>query len=296
MEAHDPAVTTVHRFDAIESGLTEASSWAGWLANDANRIALTERLDALVSPSGILSLDVFDTLVIRDDVSELTRFVEIGARMAEIVAANHPTHRPSALDAFVARDLGTRASYRASTPVDGVREGSLTEIHRTASRILTESDALAGAFIDAELGYETARLTPNPFLLDYAGRHRARGGRVLLLSDMYMHAEQIAALLRAIGVTDDLYDTLISSADTKLSKASGGVFAIAEDRLSAGPDDICHVGDSLHGDFRQPKARGWRALHLPVPAARISARRADHIATLSHLREHGLDSDIAVPG
>ncbi len=296
MAADDASVTTVHRFDALEGGITEAGSWVGWLADDANRIALAERLHALVSPSGILSLDVFDTLVIRDDVSELSRFVEIGARMADIVRMHRPTHRLTALDAFVARDLGTKASYRASTPVDGVREGSLTEIHRTASRILTGSDVYADAFIDAELRYEAGRLSPNPFLLDYANQHRARGGRVLLLSDMYMHAEQIAALLHAVGVSDDRYDTLISSADTKLSKASGGVFAIAEERLGVGPGDICHVGDSLHGDFRQPKARGWRALHLPVPDSRIRARRADHIATLARLREHGLDSDIAVPG
>ena len=165
-------LVSIHRFDSLERKLTAASSREKLFASKSFKSTLSEKLDTLLDGEGmVLSLDVFDTLLMRDNSSELTRFYEIGERMAEIAnddvsrlrrgsRKTHSTHSVSGVDAFLARMFGTNASYRASTPVKGCREGSLNEIHITASRLLTGADKLADAFVDAELDYETGFTIP----------------------------------------------------------------------------------------------------------------------------------------
>jgi hypothetical protein len=135
--------------------------------------ALEARLDALMPENGILSLDVFDKFLVRDNSSELTRFVEIGTRMVAHAGGVAP------IDAFLARYLGTKASYRAGSRVNSCGEGSLTEIHRVASRLVGYEEGLAGAFVEIELDRETERLSVNAPLLGYIRRHRDRGGKVI---------------------------------------------------------------------------------------------------------------------
>lgn len=291
------AEATFSRFDEIETRLTTAPRGRSPLFADAEFCAtLADRLHALLDGQRILSLDVFDTLVLRDNSSELTRFHEIGGLMAEIVREN--TGRDvSQADALVARHLGTRATYRASRPVQGHREGSLTELHRTASRILTGSTDMAEAFIEAELSNEAKRIVPNPFLAAFVAEYRKNGGTVILITDMYMHAAQVADLLGRVGLPADGHDLLVASADTKLSKASGTIFPLIEARLNAGPERFLHLGDSYRGDFAQPIRIGWRAMHLPLARFDIIERRRDHLATEAALAaRHGLRVDVAMPG
>jgi FMN phosphatase YigB (HAD superfamily) len=268
------------RFDTIEAELAQTTDRQALLGNRRFRRALFARLDDLLldddGKPGLLSLDVFDTLLLRDGSSELRRFGEIGARMAAASGSDvHP------VDAFVARHLGTKASYRAGPRVDGCGEGSLVEIHRTAARILGLPAELAETFIEAEIDTEAGHVHANTLLVSYIRRHQARGGQTVLISDMYMHAPHIAELLARAGIRNDLFDAIYSSADTKVSKASGGIFErVAE---AAGCPIVLHVGDSLRNDFLNPRAFGWRAVLLPIPDALLSERHRDHDACLAEL-------------
>ncbi len=301
-------VTSIYRFDDIAGTLTAAASRRQLMACKDFAMLLARDLDSMLSDEdSVLSLDIFDTLLIRDNSSEFTRFFEIGQRMADIVNAASKTAKTAktgkgkasavaGVDAFLARYFGTRASYRASTPIKGCREGSLSEIHATASRMLIGSAALTDAFIEAELTYEATRMEPSRLLLDLVKRHKARKGRSVLLTDMYMHKYQVESLLGKLGLDPAVFDLIVSSADTKVSKASGGVFKIVEQALKAAPSCFLHVGDSLRGDFQKPIEHGWRAVHLPIPDTEIVARRKDHLKTASMLAsKHGISVDIAIP-
>ena len=289
-------VSAYYRFDEIEGQLAKAPTGRHQLfSNQEFQKQLGERLDALLAGGKILSLDVFDTLVLRDNSSELTRFYEIGGRMAEIASAS-TGEEVSQLDAFVARHLGTKATYRASKRQQGCREGSLTELHRTASRILVGSDDLTNDFVSAELAYEAERIVPNPFLVPYITKYRDAGGKVALITDMYMHAEQVSSLLEALEIATDSHDFLISSADSKVSKASGGIFTLVEQEFDAQPEQFVHLGDSFRGDVAKPIGNGWTAMHLPVSEFDIVERRRDHLETQQMLSErHNLTIDVAMP-
>jgi FMN phosphatase YigB (HAD superfamily) len=238
---------------------------------------------------------VFDTLLLRDDSSELTRFREIAERMAELASARLDRD-VRAIDALLARHLGTKATYRAAPTAQGCREGSLADIHRVASRLLTGGDDLAAAFLAAELEVEAGRLSPNPALVAQMARARAAGMRVVLITDMYMHAEHVAELLARHGIAPDRYDRLFSSADTRVSKAAGLIFPLVEQALDRPGPAFAHVGDSLRGDFVAPVRQGWAAQHLPLSRTDIRARRACHAATARALdAAHGIALDVAVP-
>ena len=285
----------VVRFDGIETALTAAADRAALFADPAFAARLQARLDALAEGRAVLSLDVFDTLLLRDRSSELTRFHEIAGRMAGIAGqALGREVRP--VDALLARHLGTRATYRAAPTLQGAREGSARELHRTASRLLAGDDRLAGAFLAAELDVEETRVAPNPFLAGYLARFRARGGTAILITDMYLHAEHVADLLARHGIGPASYDGLFSSADTRVSKASGQLFAHVAEALGRAPEAFLHVGDSLTGDFANPIRAGWAAQHLPLAEAELSARREDHVATARLLDDRfGLRLDVEMP-
>ncbi|RDC71406.1 hypothetical protein DLJ49_14435 [Rhodovulum sp. 12E13] len=286
---------TLHRLDALETELTEAADRVALFADRGFAARLGDRLETLCRGRQVLSLDVFDTLLLRDGSSELTRFHEIADRMAH-VAADRLGREVRTVDALVARHLGTRATYRAAPTAQGCREGSLTELHRTASRLLAGDDRLTEAFVAAELDVEEGRLSPNPALLAQIDRMREAGRKVVLITDMYMHAEHVADLLARHGIAPDRYDRLFSSADTRVSKASGLIFPLVEAALGLPPTAFVHAGDSMQGDFAQPARRGWAALHLPLSRAELVARRTCHIASARALDEaHAIALDIALP-
>lgn len=285
------------RFDKLESALANCPSRRELFASGQIADELRRRLKGFGLPDRyVLSLDVFDTLLLRDQTSELSRFYRFGARMAELANKTVERARISQLDAFLARHLGTKASYRAGTVIEGHREGSIKEIHRVASSLLVGDARLSDAFVAAELAFEAETLTLNPVLVEFMGEHHANGGRVVLVSDMYMHAEHIAELLDRAGLDRGLYNVIVSSADEKLSKSSGALFPLVEKRIGAVPGTIAHIGDSLVGDYQNAKRAGWQAIHLPLSRTDIRQRLADHIKTATFLaRSHGIRIDIAPP-
>lgn len=287
--------TEIVRFDAIESEMSAASDRAKLFSDACFQEKLNLRLLEMCAGVKVISVDVFDTLLWRDDSSEATRFYEIAALMANIANKNI-ARKVRQIDAFVARHLGVKVSYRASDRVSGAREGSLTEIHKVASRLMVGDLSLSEEFVCAEIDYEKEKLTRNEFLYDFIKRMKCDGYRIAILSDMYMHQDQIELLLQHVGIIDADYDLILSSADTKVSKASGGIFPIAEKRLDCRPNEFLHLGDSYLGDFRRPLQRGWRAMHLPIPVTSVSRRRADHVRTANKISsEFGVVVDIKLP-
>lgn len=289
-------ISRYFRFDELERQLGEAPEGRAKLfTQPAFKTELETRLDAMLDGEKILSLDVFDTLILRDNSSEITRFYEIAGIMAAIVSAQ-VGREVSQVDAFVARYLGTKATYRASRTVRGCREGSLREMHATASRLLTGTSAHMEDFIESEIGYEANRIEVNSFLSSYMQAYRSAGGKVVLVTDMYMHAEHVSKLLALLGLPSESYDFLVSSADSKVSKASGLIFPLVEAEMQADPDRFVHLGDSFRGDVAQPIRRGWQALHLPLSNFDQLARARDHLKTQHMLAaEHKISLDIANP-
>lgn len=276
----------IHRFGDLQRILTDAESRTEAFSHAEFVSLFRDKIQEQVSESKILSLDVFDTFLMRDNSSELFRFWEVAQNISEVIKID-----PA--ECLMARYLGVRASYRLGERVMGCREGSLLEIHKVASNLLIGSPRLAEEFVQIELECEIKRLVPNELLIDIVENASVP---VILLSDMYAHAEHIEAMLNGLGVSSDLFHTIISSADTQVSKHSGRIFNVVENKLGMNSSDFFHFGDAFRGDFVQPKLNGWNAMHLPVPSREVALRREDHFQTAEMLlREFEIELDIKAP-
>lgn len=273
-------------FGFLQRMLTQAESRKALFEDKTFIDNLKGEIDEQIQVSEILSLDVFDTFLLRDNTSELFRFWEVAKNVSKII-----DREP--IECLMARYLATKASYRLGERVSGCREGSLTEIHSSVSNLLTGDIRYTEEFVQVELECEAKRLTPNTALIEVIEQSPVP---VILLSDMYAHAEQIKDILILIGIDTEMFNDVISSADTQVSKNSGKIFRSVEKRLNKKPSNFLHIGDAFRGDYSQAKLNGWNAIHLPIPMSEINKRKKDHYETIEFLRnQHNFEIEINAP-
>lgn len=270
----------IERFGALEEAMAAAADHAAFFADPA-AAELEASLNTRLAEVDVLSLDVFDTVLLRDGSSELERFSETAGRFVEIFPG------VTVQSATMARVLAASDAYRFGAPVQGTTEGRLEEIAAQMAVMLGLPGATR-AWIDAEMAVEPAHLAASPLM----ARLIAAAPRVVFLSDMYLEASRITALLAAAGIDLPEGAEVISSADLRVNKRSGTIFPVLAAEWDVEPTRILHIGDALLSDFRQPLAAGWQAQVLPVPRVLLNARADSHRATA--LRLFG-DADLPLP-
>lgn len=282
----------IYRFSPISRLLRSAPSRIELARTSAE---LREALQAAFDASGaqVLSLDVFDTLLLRDNQSEARRFWELSKLIRQELVDSKSYPRAAKLsveDFLLARIEGMRVSYRTRKPVKACFEGVLDDVTKIARRALGLPAIVDKSFIAAEIAYEASVLVINEAVLELARAVKAKGGRVVLVSDMYLRGEHIGAILEKVDAdAAKIVDHIFSSGDLVVSKRSGRIFREIERRLELGPDAFFHVGDSLVGDVAKPRAAGWSALHFPVSDAEARAREADVAAFIDEMHALGLN-------
>jgi hypothetical protein len=242
----------------------------------------------------VLSLDVFDTLLLRNNTPEAARYLELsefglGALRRRLGAAT--TNGLTAFDLMLARVQALNLSYRLRPAVDGCVEGCLKEVVAVMRRLLRLPFAAELVLIEAELDYEAENLALNSALVEAALRHKSMGGDLILVSDMYLSADHIVSIIERMDRTrlGPMIDRVFSSADTVVNKRHGGVFALIAQRMNRAPETFLHIGDAAVGDARRPKAFGWRVLEFPIARAELVARERGLERFIAEMDEAGLD-------
>jgi len=282
----------IHEFAPIARQLLDCESRPA-LLKSAGAEALAAEIEKTIEDSepSVLSLDVFDTLLLRDAVSEARRFFNIAARARENVEnAFGKRDWPTALDFLFARVDAMALCYRTREAVEGCREGKIGDIIRVARRTLDLPAEAESALLEAELDVETQSLTLNAILIDIVRDFRAAGGRVVLLSDMYLGKSEILSLVRRLdrSAAEEI-DEVFSSADHIVSKRSGKIFALVEREFRKSPAEFLHIGDALEGDVFRARQAGWSALHFPIARAESAKRERDLATFIEEMSELGHD-------
>jgi FMN phosphatase YigB (HAD superfamily) len=233
-----------------------------------------------------ISVDIFDTLLLRDDKCEARRFWEISALVRQRIASSDLHAERSTHDLFVARYLAMRAGYACSDRLRGCQEGHIVPILATQAELLDLPSSAQDLFLDAELEFEACNLQSNDFLL--AVLQQAFADKPLIgLSDTYLGAAQIETLVARVCGGRCRLHALYSSADIILNKRSGHAFAhVAHDR-NAACDEFLHVGDNVSSDLIPAHRSGWRALLFPVTHTELEARSRDLERFLEERRREG---------
>lgn len=273
----------VIRLETAFAALRSASDPRKFYARRANRAEIVAAAVAEAARAGatVLSLDVFDTALLRGPQCEARRFWSMAEAFSMRLEGAVPAE-----DIFLARALAADAGYAIGRPVEGAREGRLEGIARTVCGLIGRPGA-ADAFIETELGWERDSLTANALVADLAKALPEL--RIVFLSDMYIEGPRIARLIGELLRVKEPW--VMSSADGHGAKRTGTLFRAAADALGVAPEEILHLGDSLTADYRMAKAAGAAALHLPLPDAETERRRACHAALAQSLAGRGIALD-----
>lgn len=243
---------------------------------------LPEAIDQVVNdhPIRLISVDVFDTLLLRGTRPELARFGDVARAQAKALAARGVEVHADAL--YAARLVAAHTAYRVIATVEGEREGRLGVILDMVCAALGLDPALAPVLAEVEFDCEAGCLAGNAELAAALMRHRAGGRRVVFASDMYLPAETIARLIRRL-LPDLELDGGYSSADLGMTKRGGGLFRVLMEREGLAAASILHMGDSETADVATPRSLGIHVLHTPRPASwqRVNGLR-QRLALLQH--------------
>jgi FMN phosphatase YigB (HAD superfamily) len=236
---------------------------AGYQAYSKQVRPFRMKLSSLLERDPLLvSFDVFDTLLLRRVEQPADLFERVGERAA--AAGLIDPHLPP----YLFRLARQEAERRARGKVRG-GEVELTAIH---AELDPENPASLAAL---ELMVETEQVFANPLLRPVLAGLKAAGVPVVLLSDMYLPAADLARLLAGAGIPDDLFRCLYVSATEGCSKTEGGLFQrLLADHPGIAPSRILHVGDDPLGDVAMARAAGLQAIHyVPSPGlARLRER------------------------
>jgi predicted HAD superfamily hydrolase len=279
----------IHTFAPIARLLEDCDSRIEFLQGEGGSAVTRLIMEAVEeSTPKVLSFDVFDTFLLRNDKPEALRFFE-WSQLARSRLGDS-AKGISDIDLLLARALGMEVSYRARRAVEGCREGKIEEVVHTIRKSLNLSDAADLTLLQAEIDYEAANLTINPALLAAGRAFRANGGSVILVSDMYLGESQISNILRRMDLDLPIeFDAIYSSADHVVSKRSGKIFSKIQTELEREPGAFLHVGDAIYGDVFRCAEAGWHTIHFPSSRSETARRANELVRFCEEMAEREID-------
>lgn len=206
---------------------------------------LASLLDRAPDEVAILSLDCFDTLLWRNCNLPVDVFADL----------------PLPGSGVEARAWGEARARRSIPLMEERIEVSIEEIY--AHLMPRASEAERAALIAAELDAEARHcyaFAPTVALMRAA---RARGLRIIVVSDTYLSAVQLRTLIeRAAGAeVAAMIDRIFCSSEHGVPKAAG-LFMHVLAELGTSPSSILHCGDNETADAAAPARLGIHCCHV----------------------------------
>ncbi len=230
----------------------------------------------------LVSVDMFDTLLLRDYSTQRGRFQDVARHLAGELGRRG--YSVDAATLLKLRCLVHDLAYRAVMMERPAGDATLAHMIDIQLAMLGLDQSLAGVFVEAELAVEAARLVPNNKLLGLLRSFRAAGKRLVVVSDMYFSRENLDALLRTL-LHDHPIDRIYVSADIGLTKHSGRLLSRIAELEHVAPNRILHCGDHPHADVAMSRAAGCQAVLLRRPTWVHALRRLSALQfLLSHYR------------
>jgi FMN phosphatase YigB (HAD superfamily) len=221
-----------------------------------------------IPPEGfdVLSVDLFDTVPLRDHSLQCQRFAAISSVVATQLRQSGYAVDPGELT--LPRSRLHALSYRFVAIERSEADATLTRTHALRARVPGLPENCQKLLRQAELMVECKRLHANRRLLAVLRRFAAGGKRVIATSDTYYASSDLEWLLsRVVGPSPIM--RLYLSGDVGLTKHAGALFAEVAVRQRVGTARILHCGNDLRADV-MPAARraDWYARRVGVAAAR----------------------------
>lgn len=202
-------------------------------------------LDRAPAKTRYLSLDCFDTLLWRNCIAPRDVFAELALPGGGVWPRGKAEAR-ARQRAFVGTGKGEvriEAIYRAMMP--------------------GASDEEIDAAVARELAAEARHCYGFQPTVDLMKAAKARGLKIIIVSDTYLSQDQLRALIASAAGEDvaALIDRFFVSCDHGVGKAEG-LFKPVLKALNCGPEALFHVGDNRVADQEAPTLLGIPTVHL----------------------------------
>ena len=194
-------------------------------------------MDGVSDSVKVISFDLFDTLVLRPFLKPTDLFILVG----QIQSRND----------FC--DLRTKAESNARSSIG--TEVTLDEIYSFMPKDLI-------SFKDLECQYEIDLCFINPWMKKHY-QSLIEGKTVIITTDMYLPRNVIENILKK---NDIRYDKLYISSEHRKTKHNGSLFRYILGDLNIRPEEMMHIGDNRHADYRIPRSIGINAVHIESPS------------------------------
>lgn len=208
----------------------------------------------------LVSVDLFDTLLLRDHRCERRRFL-LWARSAAGLL-ERAGHRVSVQALYQSRLDAQRLAYRALEMARPHGDVPIARIYRLQTTILGLPAAAGQVLQAAELAFEAASLRPNRRLLHRLAGLRAAGKRIIAISDIYLPREGLCELLDRLAPGHPI-EAVYSSAELNLTKRSSELFAAVLQLERVRPERVLHLGDDPRADLAMARRAGLQSRWLP---------------------------------
>jgi predicted HAD superfamily hydrolase len=204
----------------------------------------------------IISVDIFDTLLLRDGTSEDVRFYLISKKIHQLSGS-----KKSNVDRiFYSRYKSHRWLYDLYDK-KLIPEPSIHKIHEIQQAILVDPEINNELLLKAEMLVESNLLSLNTELVNELMKQEARGKKIVLFSDMYLSSDFIRELLNFKGMKFT-YEVFMSS-EVGVSKHRGDAFSWLANKYGISTTDIHHLGDNYNGDYVNARANQVKATLTP---------------------------------
>ncbi|MEN3149939.1 hydrolase [Neorhizobium sp. IRAMC:178] len=241
----------------------------------------------------LIATDVFDTLLMRNGLSQRSRIIA-GEKMFARFLKSQGLTLPA--DELVrVRLLAEKMAYRALNMGGGRGEVRLCDVICRQLTILRLPQSLIEERIAVEIEIEKRALFANGDFAMLLRRHRQNGVRVVAITDTGLSGEKVRELIdhfHGPGLLDKIY----SSADLRASKRQGDLFSLVLQAERVDASRALHIGDDLLADCLVPKSMGLQTIHMPKKRIRrlVSQGNAALAEGMRHVK-NGLGSRKAIP-
>jgi FMN phosphatase YigB (HAD superfamily) len=207
---------------------------------------------------GLLTSDVFDTLVWRDVAEPSDLFLRLGG---QLLAAEHLPPHVNATDFRRSRIIAESRARDVCRQQRSTTECTLEEIW---AQMPTRWLSPGVDYVAAELDIERATLQVHPAATDLLLAAIGRGVAVVLVSDTYLSPTQLTELLRSVGIPEALLAQVVTSSNERRSKSDGLLQSVV-DSSGKQRSQVLHIGDNPHADIETGHRLGINVAAVLAP-------------------------------
>ncbi len=249
------------------------------------------RLKALLATPSVrvVSVDIFDTLLLRGTRPELQRFGDVAAVQAAALR-EAGLAAPDASALYRARLQAHKRAYDAVRAA-GRGEVTLAAVLEAVCRICDLPPEAVPVMARTEVACEKRALRLNRALAALLSAPPSPR-RIVFASDMYLPGGAVRELVTHAAPAFAGHAIYVS-ADWGATKRRGDLYARIAAAEGVPPEAILHIGDNRLADVESALAAGVRAWHLPRRALWRAVHHARDRAVRRRLRRRGWLVDTA---